>query len=174
MEVATLSLIGSAISGVTGFIGSMQQGAAAARAAEYSAAVARNNQIIADQNARYAAAAGEAKAQAQDFKNRSIFGAIEAAQGASGISLDSPTLREVRDSAQQIGRLDTATIMQDALLTSRSYSAQAANFGAEAELDTMRASNARTSGFTSGFGSLLGSASSFADKWSRFKTVGAL
>lgn len=168
MALGGIGLALSAISTVAGVVGSIQQANAASAQAEYQAGVARNNQIIADQNARYSVAAGEAQAQAQDLKNRSIGGAIEAAQGASGLALDSPTLRDVREGADQIGRLDTATIMSNALLRSRAASTQALNFGAESELQRMRSRS--SSGFLSAAGSLLGGASSFADKWARYQT----
>lgn len=155
-----------------GFIGKIMEGQATAKAANYQAQVARNNQIIADQNARYSVQAGEAAAQAQDFKNRNLVGAITAAQGASGISLDSPTLTSVREAEEQIGRLDTATIMSKALMQSQAYSADASNFAAEASLQRSKARNATTSGLLGGMTSLIGGASSFSDKWSRFKTVG--
>lgn len=170
--LATLSLVGTAVSGVTSFVGQMSQASAASAQANYQAQVARNNQIIADQNSRYAAAAGEARAQSQSFKNRAIAGSIEAGQGASGIDLGSPTLEDVRSSSAQIGRLDTATIAQDAQMQSRGYAQQGTNYGAQAGLYDMQASGARTAGAIGGFSSLLSSASSFSDKWLRFSDKG--
>lgn len=167
-----LALISTVVGGAFSLFGQMQQGQAAAEQARYQAAVARNNQIIAEQNARYAATAGEAKAQASDFKNRAFLGAIEAAQGASGIALDSETLQDVREGAAQIGRLDTATIMHDAMLQSRSFNIQGQNFGNQAQLEEMRGRNSGVSSLISGFGSILGSATSFSDKWMRYQIQG--
>jgi len=96
----------SGLSTVMGAVGGMSQGQAAGRQADYTAQVARNNQIIAQQNAEYASQAGETQAQAQDLKNRATQGAIAASQSASGLSFDSPTLIDVREGAAQIGRLD--------------------------------------------------------------------
>lgn len=170
MAAGGIGLAFSAISGIMGAIGSMQQASAQASQAKYQAAVARNNQIISEQNQQYAAAAGEASAQAQGFKNRATLGAIEAAQGASGIQLDSPTLAQVREGSANILRLDTANVMANAMLRSRAYGSQATSFGAEADLQNMRASSASSSGTIGAFGSLLGGASSFAEKWSRYQT----
>ena len=167
-----LALIGTIASTAFSVFGKIQEGQAAADAANYQAQVNRNNQILADQNARYAADAGAAQAQSQDFETRAVLGTIEAAQGASGFDVDSPTSRDVRRGAAQLGRLDAQTLMANAMLTSRGYSAQAANFGAQAELDKLKASNARTAGWTGALGSLLGGASSFSSKWNSFKTVG--
>lgn len=170
--LAIAGLVGSAVSGITGFMGSMQQSAAAEAAAKYQAQVARNNQIIAQQNAEYAAAAGAAQAQSRDFRNRAVQGGILAAQAASGIDVGSPTSREVRESAAQIGRLDTETLFANALQTTRGYVNQGTNFESEARLADMRARQASSSGFLSGFGSLLSGASSFASKWASYQDKG--
>lgn len=170
MGLEVLSIAGTVIGGITSAIGAIQQGSAQAASAKYQAQVARNNQIVAEQNARYAVAAGESRAQSRDFKNRAVIGAITAAQGASGLSLDSPASREIRESSEQLGRLDTATIMQDAMLTARSQETQASNFGAQAGLYDLTAANARTASYGSAFSSLLSGASSFSDKWLRYQS----
>ncbi len=54
VTASILSLGSTLIGGVTSFIGSQQQAAATRDAANYQAQVARNNQIIAQQNATYA------------------------------------------------------------------------------------------------------------------------
>jgi hypothetical protein len=167
-----VALIGTLVSGVVGFVGQMQQASAQQDAARYQAAVARNNQIIAQQNAGYAAQAGAVEAQARDRRNAAVAGSILAGQGASGIDVASTSSKEVRDSQEQLGRLDTQTIMARALLQSRSYTQEAANQGAEADLATQRASNAGTAGTIGGFGSLLGGANAFADKWMKYQNVG--
>jgi hypothetical protein len=170
--IAIAGLIGSAISGVTGFIGAQQQAAATSEAANYQAQVARNNEIIAAQNAQYAAQAGATQAQAQDLKNRATVGGILASQGASGIDIESGSSQEVRRSAAQLGRLDTETIYSNALQTARSNMAQASNFGAQAKLSDFTARNARSAGLLSGFSSLLGGASSFSEKWMKYSNAG--
>jgi hypothetical protein len=177
MGIETLaigSLAGSVLQGGLGFMGAMSTASANKASANYQAQVARNNQIIADQNASYAGAAGGVRAQTSDLKNRSEQGSIAATQGASGIDLASGSLAEVRDSAAQIGRLDTETIYNNALQTARGYEAQAANYGASAGLYESQAKGAGSAGLLSGFSSLISGASSFGDKWARYQTSGAL
>jgi hypothetical protein len=82
-----VALIGTLVSGVVGFVGQMQQASAQQDAAKYQAAVARNNQIVAQQNAGYAAQAGAVEAQARDRRNAAVAGSILAGQGASGIDV---------------------------------------------------------------------------------------
>lgn len=160
----------TAVSTVVGAVGAIQQGQAQSDAAKYQAQVARNNEEIAMQNARYAVAAGETKAQAQDFKNRAIAGQIESAQAASGLDLSSPTLADVRSSSAQVGRLDTANVMADAMLASRAQQVQATSFEAEARAKTAEASQAQTAGYVRALGTLASGASSFSDKWSKYQS----
>lgn len=170
VTLAVVSTVATVASGVTGFIGGMQQASAQKQQAEYQAAVARNNQIIASQNAERTAQAGRVQAQTRDFRTRAVEGQIEAAQGASGIGLESESSKSVRESGLQLGRFDAMTTLSNAMQQSRAEVTQASNFGAQAQLAQMRASSINP--FMSGLPSLLSSASSFSDKWSRFKLAG--
>jgi hypothetical protein len=170
MAAAGIGLALSGLSTVMGAVGSIQQGQAASRQAEYQAQVARNNQTIASQNANYASNVGETQAQAQDLKNRAQLGVIEAAQSASGLSFDSPTLRDVREGSANVLRMDTLNTAQNAQLRARAYTAQAGNYGAEAGLQTAAAGDARRAGTFGAVSSILSGGSSFAEKWSRYQT----
>jgi len=161
----------SAGSTLVSAIGGMRQGAAAAGAAKYQAQVARNNAQIAQQNAEYVSQAGETAAQAQDLKARSALGSIRAAQSASGLSVDSPSLQDAYEGSAQVYRLDTANIMQNAALRARGYAAQGTEYLAEADLQDRKASDSKSAGYLGAAGSLLSGASSFADKWARYKPV---
>jgi len=158
----------TAVSGIIGTVGKLQEGQSAAAAAKYSAQVARNNAQIAQQNAEYSQQAGEVQAQAQDMKARSQLGAIAASQSASGLSVDSPSLVDVREGSAQVYRLDTANIVQNAALRARSYATQGQNYEAEATLDESKAKNASTAGTLGAFGSLITSGTSFAEKWDKY------
>ena len=161
----------TAASTLVSAIGGISQGNAAARTGRYQAQVARNNAQIAQQNAEYASQAGETAAQAQDLKARSALGSIKAAQSASGISVDSPSLQDVYEGSAQVFRLDTANIVQNAALRARSYEAKGAEYLAEADLDERKASGAQSAGYLSAAGSLLSGAASFSDKWAKYRTV---
>jgi hypothetical protein len=163
-----ISLAFTAVSTVMGVVGAIQQGQAQSDMAKYQAQVARNNATIAQQNAEYAVAAGESKAQSQDFKNRAIAGQIEAAQSASGIDLASPSLQDVRASSAQVGRLDTANVMADAMLVARGQESKAFNYTSEAGLQDAAASYAKQAGYTKAFGALVSGGSSFAEKWDKY------
>jgi len=170
--LAIASLAGSALSAGVGAIGAMQKGRAEAQAANYQAAVARNNAMIAQQNAAQAVATGRAQAQKRDFQTGAVLGEIAAAQGASGIDIGSSTFKDVTADQRQLGRLDTATIMQRALDRARGFDVEAMTQTAEAQLQQMTAARARQAGTISATSSLLGGATSFADKWQRYQTTG--
>lgn len=170
--IAIAGLVSSVASAGMGFLGAQQQASASAAASRYQAQVARNNEIIAANNAQYAAQAGAVRAQTQDFKNRAVMGTLEASQGASGIDFESGTSEDVRRSARQVARLDTTTLYNNALLQANQALVQGSNFRAQAGLEEFEARNAKSAGLTKGFASLLGGASSFADKWTKYSNVG--
>lgn len=174
MDPATLaitSLVGSAIGGGVSAFGQLQSGQAAKDAGQYSAAVARNNQVYAQQDAQRAAEAGGVRAQSQDFQNRAKQGYVAAAQGASGIGVESKSSGDVRDSLDELGRFDTQTVMDNALAQSRASTARAQSFGEQATLDTFQGNNAATAGYLGAAGSIIGGASSFSDKWLKFRST---
>lgn len=170
--LAIASLVTTAVGATVGTVSAISSASAQAGAARYQAAVARNNQTIATQNAQQAAQAGAVAGQSRDFRTRATLGAISAAQSASGVDSETGSSKEVMESAQELGRLDTSTIISNAMQTSRAYTAQGANFGAQSALDEATASNATTAGVVGAGTSLLGGASSFADKWLRYQTQG--
>lgn len=177
MGIETLviaSLASSVVSAGIGFMGAQQQAAGQEAAANYQAQVAKNNQVVAAQNAQYASQAAAIQAQSKDFQNRAKQGGILAAQAASGIDVGSGSSAEVRQSAEQLGKLDTETIYSNALQTVRGDVQQSKNFEAQSQLDTLTARNARSAGTWQSFGSLIGGASSFSDKWARYQLAGVL
>lgn len=167
-----LSLAGTVLSAGIGAIGAMSAASAQKAQAEYQAQVARNNQLIAEQNARASVEMGETRAQAESFKSRAAGAAAEVGQASSGIALESPSLQDVRRSQASLGRLNVENVMQQARLQAYGYESQATNYGAQAGLYSMVGRQASTAGFLGAAGSLLTGATSFADKWARFSNVG--
>jgi hypothetical protein len=177
MDPVTLAVVGLGASalgtGVT-VLGQMKSAQASADTARYQAQVNINNQLIAQQNARYAVTAGQTNAQAQDFRTRSLIGQEEAAQGASGVDLTTGSPKAVVESTRQLGRLDTLNTVQKSNLEAYGYTTQATGFGAEAQLERQKAGYATTAGIIGSTGTILGGASSFASKWNSFRNEGLL
>ena len=170
--LAIASLVGSVVSTGMGVIGAKQSADAASDSARYQAQVARNNEIIAQQKATQAAQVGAVQAQARDYQNAAIYGALEAGQGASGIDIDSPSSTAVRRSQSNIGRLDTATTYSNALQRAQGFTAEGVGYKAQAGLQDMAASNAQAAGNIRMASSLVSGATSFADKWMSYSNKG--
>jgi hypothetical protein len=165
MCLATAAAIASIAGTGISAIGAMQQGAAAESAASYNAQVAENNRIIAEQNAEYAVRAGQAKAEQESLKGRAALGKIRARQGASGVTVGSPSFVDVEEGAREANVLDVANVIQNAQLEAYGYKSKATNYGAEAELSRMKGAAAGKAGKVSALGTLLSGAGSIGSKW---------
>jgi hypothetical protein len=162
---------GSALmKGFGSIIGGRAQGASAS----YASQVARNNAIVAEQNAQYAITVGEGQAVQQGMKTGALIGTQKAKQGASGVDVNMGSPAAVRESTAELGRFDELTILSNAMQKAHAFRTQAMNFEAEAGLHSQRASYARTAGMIEGFSSLIGGASSVSDKWLHYQRVGVL
>lgn len=153
--MAFLAPVGLALSA----FGTIQQGFAAQQAANYQAEVARNNAIIADQNARAAKDAGMARAEAQGMKTAALAGRVKASQAASGVDVNSGSAVDVQQGTRQIGLLDAETVLHNAELDAYGYRTTAQNYRAQADLDEMKGRNSLTGSFFNAAGGLLSKAS---------------
>lgn len=146
-----IAAIGTAVS----VSGQMQQAQAQKASANYQSEVAAGNQKIATQSADYAAASGEQQAAIQEQKTRAQIGSISAAEGSSGVDINSPTATAVRTSQGELGALDAQTIRSNAARTAYGYETQSTNFGNIASAETATGQNAETAGEVGGAGALL-------------------
>lgn len=175
MGIETLAAIsiGSTVLGTgVSMMGARNASDASAQAANYQAAVARNNQILAGQYADRAVLAGMSKAEQQDYKTRQMLGTAKATQAASGVDVNSGSPLDVRRSIAEVGELDKETIMFNAQNEAFGYKVKGAGFGADVELDKMKSSAALTAGDYGVATSLLGGASSVSSKWLGYQTKG--
>ena len=170
--LAMVSLGSSIVSGGLGAIGAGMKAGAEHDAYAYKAQVARNNAIIAERNAQAAREAGAVKGQINDLKTKSLIATQLVTQAASGLDVNTGTNVNVRESTHDVGRLDTLTIIANAGKEAAGYAAQAMNFEAEATLNEKSAKYAEDAGAINIMSSLLGGATSFADKYVGFKTKG--
>lgn len=162
------SVIGTGLSAV----GQLSQGAAQSASANYQAQVARVNQQIQEQNAAYERQKGDVEAQSQDMKNKAQMGALSAAQGASGFDMNSGSSLDTRQSARELGRLDTLTVRNNAERKAHEFDIAAMNQGAQANLYSAQAKTSQMAGYLGAASSLIGGISSVGDKWASFKKAG--
>jgi hypothetical protein len=145
--------------------GSIMQGYAQSQAANYNAQVARNNQIVANQNAQIALQTGQTQEEAKRIQTGEMMGGIVASQAASGVNPNTGSALSVRSSAAETGELDALTIRSNANLQARNLTYQAAQYGAQSQLYSSQAGWDVAN-------SILGGASSVSDKWLKYNQMG--
>lgn len=168
--IATIaSLATTAVGGIISAFGQAGAGQSNAAASMYQAQVARNNQTIAQQNAELVTQAGAAASEQEGMKTRSTVGAIKAAQAASNIDVNSGSAVDVRSSASELGELNQLTVRSNAARQAYGYESIGANYGAQAQIDTMQAQSAVRAGTIGEFSTLLGTASSVGSKYAQWQ-----
>jgi len=163
--MAFLAAAAPIITGVIGAAGAVYQGMAAKDAADYQAAVARNNAKAAEDMRRYEIQRGLLSAEEQDRKNAELSGQQRAAMAASGFDMNSGTMRDIGVSQTILGRTDSLRRAHEGELAGWKLKNQANNFQAEAGLAEARGNSSLLSGFVNAGTSLIGGAGSFASKW---------
>jgi hypothetical protein len=133
--------------------------------ANYQAQVARNNAEIARANAALTEASGVAKETAMGMKTASTVGGMKAAQGASGIDVNTGSAANVRVAAAKLGALDALTIRSNTAREAYGYEVAATSDIAEAGLLEAEAKQAKVAGDISALGTFLTGASSVGLKY---------
>ena len=163
-----LGIAGAAISAGGTILG----GIASGNAASYQATVARNNAVIANQNAAYATAAGQQQAEQQGLKGAAAVGRIKASQAANGVDVNTGSAVDVQKSQAEESQLDTETVLNNAELQAYGYRSQATNFTAQAGLEQTQAEEAPIGAGLAAGGGLLSSASSVGTNWVKLQGAG--
>jgi hypothetical protein len=170
LVTAATAIAGAGVSAA----GTMYSGMAAGDAASYQAQVAKNNSLIAEQNAKYASEAGAAQATAVSLKGAAKMGKIKTAQAADNIDVNTGSAVNVRASEREAGVLDTATVLSNAELESYGYRAKATGYTAESGLLQTQAEEAPIGAGIGATGSLLSGASSVGFKFGGSGTPGTV
>lgn len=160
--VAPVAAIAGA--GLSAF-GTLRAGEAASNQAAYQAQVAKNNQVIADQNALYAIEAGAARSEIVGRQAGSRLGQVRAGIAANNIDVNSGSAALVQQSQREVGELEQLTEENKALLLAHGYQAQGAGFGAESGLREIAAKEAGPASYLKAGGDLLSSASLLPKKF---------
>ena len=154
-DLVTALMIGStAIGGVS----AIQQGNAASAAAKYNAQVSTMNAEIMNKNARDAIERGKLEEQRQRQEVAMLTGRQRAAMAANGVDLTFGSPLDTIVDTAMMGELDALTIRSNAAREAYDYKVAAANGMADAALSRSNASAARTGGFLSAAGTVLGGA----------------
>lgn len=170
--LAYAALAASAVSAGVSAYSAHEQGVARSQAMAYQAAVAKNNEALAEQ---YAQAETQKGARLEEEKRRETAqreGAIRAFAGASGVDANSGSPVRVTEDTASLGELDALTIRNNAQRAAFGYRTRGMDYAAQAQLDTMGSEDAARSGELGAWSSIIGGASSVSGKWLSYKQVG--
>lgn len=170
--LAIASLAASAVGTAASIYGQVQAGKAAQGQANYQAAVARNNAIIAERNAADAEKRGEIAETRQRQQVAQLAGRQRATLAGNGVVIDEGSALDITTDTAGFGELDALTVRNNADREAYRARVEGANFQADAGLYDARGSAAASAGMMNGFSSLLSGAGSVADKWYGFKKEG--
>ena len=167
-DPVSLGVIGAVVSAG----GTMMNGLAQSKAANYQAQVASNNAKIAEQNAIHAEQAGAQATEAQSKKGAAQQAAIKGAIAANGVDVNSGSAVDVQESAREQSKLDTLNQDHNTQLQVYGYRTQETGYNAQAELDKATAEQAPIGAAIGATGGLLSNASSIG--FNAAKTGGSI
>jgi len=168
----TVGLGATLAGGVLSAFGGAKTGAAQQQMYNYRAQVSRINADIDRQNAAWARQKGEQETVQYGLQAAQRMGKIRAAQGASGLDVNSGSNAKVQESQKAITRMDTSTIRSNAAKVAYDYETKATMDENQAGLDTMAGEYSKQAGELKAFGSILGTVSTVSSKWQQGKSTG--
>lgn len=154
-------------------VGAYQQGMAKSQADQYTAAVARNNQIIADWNARYATQRGQQMEAAKREQTAQMIGTERAMEGSRGLNANTGSAARMQVDTAKVGELDALTIRNNAARAAWGYRTQGIGYENQANQEMLASSEAVTAGKLNALSSIIGGASKFSQQWTQLAAAGA-
>ena len=124
---------------------------------DYQAQIAKNNAIIARQNATAADQSGAQQQQQALLRTASLVGQARAAQGSSGIDVNTGSAVGVRATDSLLGQLSGLEIRSNAARQAYGYQVQAQAFDESAKNDEVAGNNALLGGLIGSLGGAVGS-----------------
>ena len=173
MTIAMASLAFTAIGTAASFYGQMQGAKAAKARGDYEAAVARNNQTIAERYATDAVGRGKTAADERRAGARQVIGAQRASSAARGVEVGTGSALDLTTDTAGIGELDALTLRHNAEREAYGFRTQGLNFASSGELARLRGENEATALRGSAFSTALTGAGTVASKWYNFNQRGA-
>lgn len=168
----TVGLGASLAGGMLSAFGANKQGEAQQQMYNYRAQVSRINADIDRQNSNWARSKGDQETVQYGMKAAQQRGQIVAAQGASGLDVNSGSAKDVQRSQDKIKDMDLATIRSNAAKVAYDYTTKATMDENQAGLDVMAGENAKSAGQINAFSSILGTVGTVSSKWQQGKSTG--
>lgn len=160
-----LSIFGA----IQGFMGQRQAGKAAEASANYNAAVAANNAVIARRNADMAGQEGAAAVESAQMEQRAKIAALKTNQAASGVDINSGSAVDVRSSAAATGQLSALDIRSRAARKAYGYKTQADDYMAQSGLYKAQGKFDRQAADMDATTTLLGGLSQAGQGWATYQ-----
>ena len=164
----------SLFKGFSGAAGARSAGAAASSADQFQAFVALKNAEIADQDAAWAMQSGEQNAYNTGMQGRQAVGKLKAAQGASGVDVNSKSFTDSRIGVENASLQDATNVRTHAAQQSYGDSMRAWASRTQAMMDMMGASEAGAAASKKADASLIeGGAEAFTGINKAFPNLGS-
>jgi hypothetical protein len=138
----------------------------------YKAGVAQANAAYAQQNVQYTLEEGAVKEEQYGLEGAQKVGAIKVAQAASGLDVNTGTVRNVVKSEVAGIQQGEGLISYQAAKKASGFSIESANFQNEAQFDIASGKNMQSQKWLDVGTSMLGGAASVSDKWMKFSQAG--
>jgi len=170
--VPIISLISTVVGTVVQMQAQQKAADAAARAANYQAEIAEQNAQTAELYAKDAIKRGDTDAEVKQLQTRLQKSRMKTVLAGSGVLINQDSALDLVSDAAASGAYDALIIRSNAQREAFGFRKQGLNFLQSAELARMRGASAQAAGGTAAFGTLIGGAGSFADKWGKFANQG--
>lgn len=170
IDPVSLAVIGG-IGAATTAVGTLAAGSSTAAADSYKAAVAANNAQLATQQSKLDIQSGEIAAVNQGLKTKAAVGQEKAAQGASGIDVNTGSAAAVRAGTAETGMLDALTIRSNAAKKAYADEVTAQSDTEQGVLDTYAGQSAETGAELGAAGTLLSGASTVGNNYAKLQNA---
>lgn len=167
--LATVALVSTIVGGGAAVYSTYQSGQAAKAQAQYQAAVARNNEIMAKRLAEDARLRGDEEARKARKRAEQLAARQRAALAANGVAVDEGSAIDLLGDTIQLGEAEAQTLRSNAEREALGYIMRAQGFAADSALADMTASQA---GSATGIGvasTIINTAGSVASNWYEYK-----
>lgn len=141
---------------VIGGVGQLQAAGAASASAKYNAQVADMNAKLANRAAKDALERGGLEEQKQRQQTAQLLGQQQAGMAANGVDLTFGSPLDLLVGTAVLGELDALTIRSNAYREERDIRQQGANYRGQAGMYRAEAKGAKTAGWLSAGGTVLG------------------
>ena len=168
-QIIGASIASNVLSTGIGVYGQMQAGKNAKAMADYRAAVARNNGIVADRAAQDALARGSVAEQRSRLETARLKGRQRTVLAGLGQQVDTGSALDITSDTAQLGELDALTIRSNAEREAYNLRVRGMQFGQEAVLEEATGANALSAGYFGAAGTLASGVGTVADRWYRYR-----